>query len=139
MRKLIILWILITASFSGYSQTKEKILAVLENQRQAWNNGDIESFMIGYWQSDSLLFVGKSGPNYGYDNTLANYKKSYPDKAAMGYLTFTILQVKEIDKSNAFVLGKWNLKRAKDEPNGHFTLLFKKIKGSWKIVVDHSS
>lgn len=122
-----------------FAQDKKAILDVLETQRQAWNRGDLEAYMQGYWHSDSLLFVGKSGPKYGWQTTLDNYKKGYPDKAAMGQLIFNILKVQLLSKTNAFVLGAWNLKRDKDAPGGYFTLLLRKIKGEWKVVSDHSS
>jgi ketosteroid isomerase-like protein len=121
------------------AQDKQAILKVLEIQRLAWNQGDIEAYMQGYWHSDSLMFVGKNGPQYGWQKTFDNYKKSYPDKAAMGELTFDIIKVNLLDKTNAFVLGAWHLKREKDAPGGYFTLWFKKIKGVWMIVADHSS
>lgn len=111
----------------------------MDKQREAWNNGDIDAYMQTYWKSDSLTFVGKSGPTYGWQNTMDNYKRGYPDKAAMGFLTFKILKVNLIDKTNAFVLGGWNLKREKDAPGGYFTLWFRKINGEWLIVCDHSS
>lgn len=124
-----------------FAQLKEveKIKQVLEQQRQDWNKGDLEAYMQGYWKSDNLLFVGKNGPKYGWQQTLDNYKKGYPDKAAMGILTFDIKEVSLIDSRNAFVLGAWHLKRAQDEPKGFFTLLLKKIKGKWLVVSDHSS
>lgn len=122
-----------------YAQDKNAIMKVLETQRQAWNRGDLEAYMQGYWHSDSLLFVGKSGPKYGWQTTLDNYKKGYPDKAAMGQLAFDILKVQLLDKTNAFVLGAWHLKRENDTPGGYFTLLLRKMKGEWKVVADHSS
>jgi len=118
---------------------KKAILNVLETQRQAWNKGDVETFMEGYVKSDSLLFVGKSGPTYGWQQTLDNYKKTYQGKAGMGILTFGIKKVEFLNKDVAFVLGSWHLKRDKDEPQGYYTLLFRKINGIWKIIVDHSS
>ncbi|WP_461485542.1 YybH family protein [Pedobacter sp.] len=121
------------------NQDKAAILKVLENQRQGWNKGDMERYMQGYWKSDSLLFVGKNGPTYGWQKTLDNYKKGYPDKSAMGFLTFGIKKVEFLAKDKAFVLGSWHLKREKDEPKGYFTLLLRKIDGEWKVVVDHSS
>ncbi|HTM99980.1 MAG TPA: DUF4440 domain-containing protein [Pedobacter sp.] len=127
---------------SAYAQTKNErqaILNVLEKQRSDWNKGDVEAYMQGYWKSDSLLFVGKSGPTYGWQKTLENYKKGYPDKSAMGFLTFGIKKVDLIAKDQAFVLGSWNVKREKDELKGYFTLLLRKIEGVWKVVVDHSS
>lgn len=139
MKKLIITILLTTSAFFCKAQDKKAIVNLLENQRLAWNRGDLEAYMQGYWHSDSLLFVGKSGPKYGWQTTLDNYKKGYPDKAAMGQLGFDILKVQLLDKTNAFVLGAWHLKREQDAPGGYFTLLLRKIKGEWKVVADHSS
>lgn len=118
---------------------RKEILSVLEVQRTAWNRGDLEGYMQGYWKNDSLLFVGSRGPTYGWKQTLDNYKKGYPDKAAMGELTFGIKKVEFLNDKAAFVLGSWHLKREKDTPNGYFTLIFRKIGGKWKVVSDHSS
>jgi ketosteroid isomerase-like protein len=139
MKKLLFIGMLLLSSYLSFAQDKKAILSVLETQRQAWNRGDLEAYMQGYWHSDSLLFVGKSGPKYGWQTTLDNYKKGYPDKAAMGQLSFDILKVQLLDKTNAFVLGAWNLKREKDAPGGYFTLLLRKIKAEWRVVADHSS
>jgi len=141
MKKIIWLALLVWGNTAWAQSAKDKtaILTVLENQRQAWNKADMEAYMQGYWKSDSLLFVGKSGPTYGWQKTLDNYKRGYPDKSAMGFLTFGIKKVEFLAKDVAFVLGSWNLKREKDEPKGYFTLLLKKIDGQWKVVADHSS
>ena len=140
MKRSILLFLLIvTTAFTIKAQEKEAILKVLTTQQAAWNRGDIEAFMQGYWKSDSLLFVGKSAPTHGWQATFDNYKKGYPDKAAMGTLTFDIMKVELLDATNAFILGGWKLKREKDTPGGYFTLWFRKINGEWKIVVDHSS
>ena len=96
-------------------------------------------YMQGYLKSDSLLFVGKTWPFYGWQKNLEIYQQVYPDKAAMGTLTFDIKQIKIIDKKHAFVLGAWNLQMEKGEQKGFFTLIFEKFKEGWKIVVDHSS
>jgi ketosteroid isomerase-like protein len=121
------------------AQDKQAIANLMYTQEKAWNRGDVEGFMQGYWKSDSLVFVGKAGPDYGWQTTLNHYKKRYPGKAAMGQLKFTLLQVKVLDATNAFVLGKWHLKRIKDELGGYYTLWFRKINGGWKIVCDHTS
>jgi ketosteroid isomerase-like protein len=120
---------------------KQQIIQVLRMQQSAWNRGDLEEFMQGYWKSDSLSFVGKKGITRGWQATLDNYKKSYPDKATMGELVFDILSVDLLSKEAAFVVGKWELKRGSDKGNlgGHFTLLLKKIKNKWVIVNDHTS
>jgi ketosteroid isomerase-like protein len=117
----------------------DSIKALLNRQQNAWNNGQIEQFMNGYWQSDSLMFIGKSGINYGYQTTLENYKKNYPDTARMGKLQFTLLQIKPLSPQYYFVVGKWYLTRSVGDIGGHFTLVFRKIKGRWLIVADHSS
>ena len=141
MKKLVISSLFFVFAINLFAQRSQSdlILKLLEDQRQAWNRGDINEYMQGYNQSDSLLFVGKSGPQYGWNNTLENYKKSYPSKSAMGYLSFDIKEIKMISADHAFVLGAWHLKREKDEPKGYFTLLVKKIKGQWKVITDHSS
>jgi succinate dehydrogenase hydrophobic anchor subunit len=118
---------------------EKSIRKILDSQTEEWNKGNINSFMQGYWKSDSLLFVGKSGANYGYNKTLANYKKSYPDTTAMGKLDFNILEVRRLSPDYYFVLGKWHLKRTIGDLSGAYTLLFHKIKGVWVIVADHSS
>jgi ketosteroid isomerase-like protein len=141
MKKIIILFFFAIAfnANAQKSSDKQAILKLLEQQRSDWNEGNVEAYMKGYWKSDSLLFVGKSGPTYGWQKTLDNYKKGYPDKAAMGYLTFGIKKVELITKDTAFVLGSWNVKQDKNELKGYFTLLLRKIEGAWKVVVDHSS
>jgi len=141
MKKFIFLLLVVfsATAMAQNAQDRKAILKVLESQRQGWNKGDMDSYMQGYWKSDSLLFVGKNGPTYGWQKTLDNYKKGYPDKSAMGFLTFGIKKVEFLAKDKAFVLGSWHLKREKDEPKGYFTLLLRKIDGEWKVVVDHSS
>lgn len=135
---IILLFTLYAFDLSAQESDKKLILELLETQRSDWNRGDIAAYMQGYIKSDSLLFVGKNGPEYGWENTLMNYKKGYPDQKAMGFLSFDIKEVRLISVDHAFVLGAWNLKREKDEPKGFFTLLLRKTTGGWKIVADHS-
>jgi ketosteroid isomerase-like protein len=112
---------------------------ILSNQAAAWNRGDIEGFMKGYWENDSLMFIGKNGITYGWNNTLSNYKKNYPDTAAMGKLSFGIITVKQLSSEYFYVVGKWSLQRSIGDLAGHFNLLFKKIGRHWVIIADHSS
>ncbi|HZX59827.1 MAG TPA: nuclear transport factor 2 family protein [Mucilaginibacter sp.] len=139
MKKLIFSCFLCISSYLCLAQDREAVIKVLDDQRTAWNKGDIEGFMQGYWKSDSLMFIGKSAPVYGWQSTLDRYKKSYPGKAGMGELTFDIIQVKILDDHNAFVLGGWHLKLENSALSGYFTLWFRKINGEWKIVCDHTS
>jgi ketosteroid isomerase-like protein len=139
MKRLLLSVLLIFTLCTVFAQDRQAILNVLETQRQAWNRGDIDGFMQGYWKSDSLTFVGKTAPVYGWQTTLDNYKKRYPGKAAMGQLTFTVIKLQLLDSKNAFMLGGWHLTRASGGIGGYFTLWFRKIDGEWKIVCDHTS
>jgi ketosteroid isomerase-like protein len=111
----------------------------MQEQVVAWNRGDINGFMNAYWNNDSLSFVGQKGITYGWSKTYENYKKAYPDKTAMGELSFEIIKIEQLSKNSCFVIGKWQLKRQKDSPGGFFTLLWKKLDKKWVIVVDHTS
>ena len=140
MKPLLVV-IAIALSISCLSQSQDEIAVrnVLSTQNAAWNRGDIDAFMIGYWENDSLMFIGKSGVTYGYKNTLANYKKNYPDTTVMGKLTFTLINVKQLSPEYFHVTGKYHLTRTIGDASGHFTLVFRKIKGKWVIISDHSS
>lgn len=139
--KSLALTIMLFTAITGFGQGKDQdnILTLLSEQTEAWNRGDIEAFMQTYWNSDSLLFIGKNGVNRGWKSTLNNYKKNYPDTTAMGKLSFDILHVKKLSKKYYYVVGKWMLSRSVGDLSGHFDLLFKKIKGRWYIIADHSS
>ena len=139
-----LLFFLIISTASIYSQNiKEadslKILSVLETQRLAWNNFDIDEFMQGYLKSDKLVFSGSSGPIYGWDFVKDRYLNTYSSNELMGYLDFEINDLFLITKKVAILLGKFNIKRDNENLSGYFTLVFKKIKGNWYIVSDHTS
>ncbi|GAB3547569.1 YybH family protein [Spirosoma fluminis] len=127
-------------ALSQQATDRRDILLILKRQTEDWNAGRVDKFMNGYWQSDSLTFVGKVGITYGYQATLANYKKRYPDRASMGTLKFDILQLDFPASDVAYVIGRWHLTRPKvGDAGGHFTLLWRKINKRWVIVSDHSS
>jgi uncharacterized protein (TIGR02246 family) len=140
MKSMFVALLMIVPALS-FCQTKDEteVRNVLAKQNAAWNRGDVDAFMIGYWENDSLMFIGKSGVTYGYKNTLANYKKNYPDTAAMGKLTFTLIQLKQLSPEFFHVTGKYYLTRTIGDASGHFTLVFRKINGKWVIISDHSS
>ncbi|MBL7813494.1 MAG: nuclear transport factor 2 family protein [Saprospiraceae bacterium] len=143
MKKLTVFlcsFFLLTYLKAQSNKDADAIMHLLDTQIAAWNRGDIDQFMVGYWQSDSLMFIGKSGLNQGYQTTLNNYKRGYPDRATMGTLKFDILKIKPLGKKHCFVVGKWHLTRPeKGDVGGHFSLVFEKIKGKWVIIADHSS
>ena len=124
---------------SAQNSDEKAILSLLNQQAIEWNKGNIDEFMKGYWNNDSLMFIGKGGVTYGYTNTLNNYKKNYINTEQMGNLTFEFLKVTKISAEYYWVLGKWSLKRSVGDVGGYYTLLFRKINGKWLIVADHSS
>ena len=140
MKKLFLIIALSTVCFNVFSQKKKDILAVMARQQNNWNAGDIEKFMEDYLKSDDLQFIGSKGIVKGWQATKERYLKSYPDRATMGQLKFDILEVDFHSKKTAWVLGKWYLTRPeKGDVGGYFTLIFKKVKGKWLIVSDHTS
>ena len=123
----------------GREADREAIEAVLRAQQSAWNRADIDAFLEGYWRSPELTFSGTSGVARGWDGVLARYKKNYPDRAAMGQLTFSELEFRFLGPDAALVLGRWRLKREKDDIGGVFTLVWQRFPEGWKIVHDHTS
>lgn len=141
MKKYLIL-LLFLAGITSYAQTekvdKVAILKVIMDQQSAWNNYDLEGFMEGYWKNDSLKFFGKSGITYGWEQTLAKYKKGYPDKRNAGELKFTIESLTAIETDSYYVMGRFYLTREVGDAEGIFIIIFKRINGEWKIVADMS-
>lgn len=117
----------------------QAIRAAMAAQEAAWNRGDKEAFMEGYWKADSLTFVGSRGLTFGWQQTLDNYKKGYPTPESMGQLKFTLVRMEKLSKRSAYVIGKWHLTRSIGDVGGHFILIWKKINGKWMIVTDHTS
>lgn len=118
---------------------KKAILDVLELQRSAWNDHDLEKFMAHYWESDSMRFMTKSGIRYGWQTTLDNYKESYPTAEKMGELQFTVKHLDLLSAKSAYILGQWELNVDTTNYGGHFSLIWKKVNGKWVIVTDHTS
>ncbi|HOA37785.1 MAG TPA: nuclear transport factor 2 family protein [Flavihumibacter sp.] len=111
---------------------------LMANQQDAWNRGDLVAFMKGYWQSDSLMFIGSKGIVYGYDNTLKRYQTSYSSLEQMGKLRFDILHINRLDENAYLVVGKFYLTRTVGDLSGIFTLTFRRINGEWVITSDHT-
>lgn len=140
MKKIMFLCCLLAVYNGSYAQVDDEtaIRNLMDKQITGWNEGNIDAFMQTYWKSDSLLFVSNP-PTYGWQQTLENYKKGYPDTLAMGKLSFKLLELRKLSAEYYFVMGNWHLKRTVGDIGGIFSLLFRKINGEWLIVVDHSS
>lgn len=141
MKKWLLIFFTITLALPAFAQSKDEkeIRNTLALQTDAWNRGDLDAFMKGYWESDSLMFIGSKGVTYGYQQTLENYKQGYPDSSHMGKLKFEIVEVKRLSVIYFFVVGKWHLTRSVGDVGGSFTLLFRRVGNKWVIVTDHSS
>jgi uncharacterized protein (TIGR02246 family) len=121
------------------SGDRDAITTVLNAQQAAWNHGDVEAFLTGYWRSPELTFSGSNGVSRGWDGVLARYKKNYPDRAAMGQLDFSDLEFRFLGPDCALVLGRWHLTRERDEIGGVFSLVWQRFPDGWKIIHDHTS
>lgn len=113
-----------------------EVRQAMADQQAAWNRGDVEAFMQHYWQSDSLQFIGANGPTYGWQATLENYRRRYPDRTAMGQLTFDILTVNRRAPTVISLVGKFHLQRSIGDAEGYFLLIWQRIDDRWVIVAD---
>ena len=141
MKKLAVVLFLAVLSVRSYAQNadEKEIRRMLAAQVIEWNKGNVEGYMHGYWENDSLVFIGKNGPTYGYKATLDRYKKAYPGQEAMGQLTSTIINIKRLSDKYYFIVGKWALERKAGNLSGSYTLLLEKKNRHWMIINDHSS
>jgi len=127
------------SSFGQFNKDFEIIKNLMNEQQTAWNKGNIVSYMQYYWQSDSMMFVSKNGITFGWEQTLKNYQKTYPDQKTMGKLIFDQLKFQKINNKHIIAIGRWQLKREKGDIGGYFSLIWEKQKGKWKIIIDHTS
>jgi ketosteroid isomerase-like protein len=133
-------WLLLAGCATFNPATEQAgILKVLSDQADAWNRGDLDRFLDGYWHSDQTVFAGGGEIHRGFEAMAARYRKSYDTREKMGKLTFANLAFESIERDRAVVTGSWELQRATDKPGGVFTLVFRKLPEGWRIVHDHTS
>ena len=113
-----------------------EVAKVMQRQQDAWNNGDIPRFMEGYWESDSLMFIGSRGLSYSYNQTLSNYLNSYPNSESMGHLEFTNESWVQLAPNCGLLVGRWHLS---ESAHGLYSLVWRQLDGKWVIIADHSS
>jgi hypothetical protein len=136
---LILSAVAVSMAQSKDEKIKADVRKVLDEQVAGWNNGNIEGFMKGYWNSPQMTFVSGNNVTKGWQPTLDRYKKSYNTREKMGVLSFSELEITVTSKESAVVLGRFTLVRQSDKPTGMFTLNFRKFKDGWKIILDHTS
>jgi ketosteroid isomerase-like protein len=129
----------VCAAAEQSSNSATEIQFVLSAQQDAWNRGDIDAFMNGYARSASTVFISEDEVRRGWETVRDRYRVKYSDRAKMGALSFSDIEVTMLSRDAAAVLGRWRLKRANDEPHGRFTLIFKRLPEGWRIVHDHTS
>lgn len=139
-----ILTMFLLCSVGVFAQSKDEkaktaIRKVLDEQTAAWNRGDIDGFMQGYWNSPEMTFVSGDNVTKGWSQTLERYKRGYNTRAKMGVLSFSELEITILSKTSAVVLGRFTLVRESDKPTGIFTLTMRKFKDGWKVILDHTS
>ena len=144
--KNLLLAILMIFAVSGFvfAQSKNEkeqaaIRKVMDDQIVAWNKGDIDGFMQGYWKSENLIFVSGDNVRRGWQTVTDNYKKSYNTREKMGILSFNDLEITILSKDSATVLGRWKVETKPENAQGRFTLIFRKFKEGWRIIHDHTS
>jgi uncharacterized protein (TIGR02246 family) len=132
-----------TSAFAAEPGDRDEVIAqiqdILRTQQEAWNRGDVEAFLDGYWNSEDTVFVSGDEVTRGWKQVLERYKRTYSDRTKMGALTFSDLQVTPLSDEAALAVGRWSLQRKKDQPHGRFTLILKKFPEGWKIIHDHTS
>src|SRR5271163_791443 len=128
-----------TKGADNHDADKAAISAVLNAQQAAWNRGDVDAFLVGYWQSPELTFSGSNGVSRGWNGVMARYKKNYPDRAAMGQLDFSELEFRFLGPDATLVLGRWHLQRDKGDIGGVFSLVWQRFPEGWKVIHDHTS
>ena len=121
------------------SDSVSQIQSVLTAQQEGWNRGDIHIFMNGYARSASTVFISEDEVRRGWETVRDRYRVKYSDRAKMGTLSFSDIEVTMLSPDAAVVLGRWQLKRGNDAPHGRFTLIFKRLPEGWRIVHDHTS
>lgn len=131
----------VRSSQTGPSAPSEDaaVRSVLTEQAAAWNRGDVDSFLTGYWNSEKTVFAGTQGITHGWRALKERYRKSYPDRKAMGTLTFSELEVTALGADAALVLGKWHLDRETGPIGGVFSLVLRRFPEGWRIIADHTS
>ena len=136
---LLVACCLATTSLFAQRTPEDAIRGVLDKQVVAWNRGDIDGFMEGYWKSEKLTFVTASGVSRGWENVIERYRRGYPDRKTMGTLTFSDIEITVLSRDAAVVLGHWQLQRDADRPEGHFTLIVRRFPEGWRVVHDHTT
>lgn len=131
----------VAAQSTDRTSIRDSVRSLLTRQEAAWNRGDLEAFMAGYAATDTLRFASGGTVHTGWTETLERYRRTYPDTAAMGTLSFGDLEIDVLSPRWVLAFGRWHLQRAKDAPNGLFTLLLHRSspEAPWRIVHDHTS
>ena len=118
---------------------RDAIVALLAGQQNAWNDGDIDRFMVGYAHAETLTFASGGQVQHGWDATIERYRRRYPDAAAMGVLAFDLHEIRPLSADVALVIGAFTLTETPRGGSGVFSLIVQRRPEGWRIVHDHTS
>ena len=124
---------------AGPPDAQAQIRKVMDDQVSAWNRGDLKDFMQSYWKSPQTTFSGANGTLRGWPAVVARFEREYPNRQAMGTLTYPRLDITLLAPDAALVRGEFSLARANDHPAGVFTVVLRKFPEGWRIIHDHTS
>lgn len=136
---ILLMFFAVSVSAQKDEKIKTEIRKVMDAQTAAWNSGDIDGFMQGYWKSPQMTFVSGDNVTKGWQETTDRYKRSYNTREKMGTLVFSDLEIEVLSKDSAKVLGRWKVAHEPKDSQGRFTLIFRKFKEGWRIIHDHTS
>jgi uncharacterized protein (TIGR02246 family) len=123
------------------SRLELDVVKVVLTQEKAWNAGDIADYVKEFKDSPDTLFVW-SHVSRGFKQILEDYERTYPNRASMGTLTYSELEVHSLSDTFAVCIGKYHVERAKKDggpADGLFSLVLEKTPDGWKIVLDHTT
>ena len=128
-----------TPSPGAPRSTQAAIRTVLEEQQRDWNQGKIDHFMLGYAKADTTRFASGNRVILGWQRVLERYQAAYGNRAAMGTLDFSEIDITPLGRDHALAFGRWHLKRDIGDLDGLFSLIFLKTSQGWRVVHDHTS
>jgi ketosteroid isomerase-like protein len=123
------------------SKLELDIVKTVLAEERAWNKGDLATYESGYKNSPNTIFMGAQ-ISRGYSQMVEDYKRNYPNQAAMGTLEFSELEAYPLSDTFAACIGKYHLDRSKKQggpADGTFSLVLEKTADGWKIVLDHTT
>jgi uncharacterized protein (TIGR02246 family) len=119
----------------------EAIDQVLKERVRDWNNGDLDGFLASAAEDDEFSFYAGKTQSKGKESVLELARKHYPkDRKDLGDLSLSDVSIELLGPESVSVHGSWHLKAENQSAqDGLFTLIFKKKRDTWRIILCHLS